>query len=113
MSDEQKEILRVHFQNQKADAELMLEMLDRGAPSQQHEEKKQPEKTMTSDELRIRNQFPEPLKQHLTVEQDGRIIRNKFVNREYWMEMNKIAISLGYKWWVDPSNSKNNHWEKQ
>lgn len=38
MNADEKEILRLHFQNQKADAELMLEMLEKGSPSEQPRE---------------------------------------------------------------------------
>lgn len=38
MNVDEKEILRLHFMNQKADAELMLEMLEKGAPTEQPRE---------------------------------------------------------------------------
>ncbi len=74
---------------------------------------KQESAEQTSDEVRILNKFPEHLRQHLTVEQDGRIIRTKFVSREYWQEMNEIAKGLGYKWWTNPADKKQSRWEKQ
>ena len=72
-----------------------------------------PEVQPTANEVVILSKFPEHLAQHLHVESNGRIIRNDFVSRDFWMEMNDVAKGMGYKWWVDPSNSKNNHWEKQ
>ena len=48
-SESEKEILRIYFQGAKANAELALEMLERGAPSQQPVEKQREEKQSEKD----------------------------------------------------------------
>ena len=68
--------------------------------------------SMTSDEHRILNKFPEHLRQHLTIEQDSKVIRTAFVSKEYWEEMNDIAKASGYKWMRDVTTPKNSRWER-
>jgi len=52
-------------------------------------------------------QFPEDLRRHLTITVDT--IKTKFVAREKWLEMDKIATDLGYKY---VSAGKESRWEK-
>jgi len=86
-------------------------------PPQEPKETAKPEAPQqqqpTANEAVILSKFPEHLRQHLTISENGRIIRTKFVSKDYWKEMNFIAKNLGYKWWTNSEDKKQSRWEKQ
>jgi hypothetical protein len=57
------------------------------------------------------DQFPEPLRKHLT-EKDGKIY-TEYVSHERCIETNEAAKTLGYKWVKDTADPKQSHWGKQ
>ena len=65
--------------------------------------------TVQTDVGDIALKFPEELRQHLTITENT--IKTKFVSKELWNEMDKIARGLGYKY-VSAADAagKGAHW---
>jgi hypothetical protein len=95
------EILRIHFQNQKADAELMLEMLEKGAPSEQPAEKQREEKKDT--------RFSPEVNEHCNAE--GNSVKPKafIYDKAVWNRINAELTAQGFKY---ISDGKNTRWQK-
>ena len=84
--------------------EDLVQAITRCLIAEPQKPKPQPHPTDVGD---IALEFPEDLRRHLTITTDT--IKTKFVAREKWLEMDKIATGLGYKY---VSAGKDSRWEK-